>query len=128
MVNKLLMPQEIAVFYILPTIRSNISRQMKENGLSQKEIANILCVRESTISQYLHLKRASKIGFNDKVTSEIKESANKIKNKVDLIRETQRLLKIVIDSGAICEIHKRFSDLPEQCNIDDMGCNLVQIR
>ena len=71
--NVFLQPQEVEVFYILPTIRKYLVVYMKEEGLSQKEIAKKLFIRESTVSQYTHGKRASVIDFNENIKKKIKE-------------------------------------------------------
>lgn len=123
MVNQqLLQPQEIEVFYILPTIRKYLSLYMKEQGLNQKSIAAVLFIRESTVSQYLNERRASQIEFNDKIKAEIKISAGRIKNRAELVRETQRLLNMVRTERVLCQIHRKISNLPMSCTLEKMGC------
>ena len=61
---QILQPQEIEFHYILPSIRKSLSIHLKRQGLDQKDIAKLLHIRESTVSQYINNKRASKIDFN----------------------------------------------------------------
>jgi hypothetical protein len=113
---QVIQPQEVEVFYILPAIRSRMAAAMKDNGMKQKEIAELLCVQESTISQYLGLKRAADVKFNDHVDKEISAAVKRIKTKEGLIRETQSILDMVRSEKVICDIHKSVADLPESCD------------
>ena len=123
MVNyQLIQPQEIEVFYILPTIRRYLTVFMKEYGLSQKKIAELLHIKESTVSQYISSKRASKINFEENIQKEIRLSANKINNKADLIRETQKILGIIRNNNILCKVHRKLAGLPEDCKINIMKC------
>jgi|TARA_Y100000310_G_scaffold38954_1_gene36512 predicted transcriptional regulator len=117
MALQLLHPQEIEYHYILPSIRKHISIHLKEQGLDQKKIASLLHIRESTVSQYINNKRANKIDFNPIVKSTIKESASKIKNRNDLIRETQNIIAVIRKCELICDIHRKFVKLPDDCNL-----------
>ncbi len=123
-VKEILQPQEVEVFYIIPTIRSSLTKYFKQAGLSQKEIAKLLGIQESTVSQYVNSKRASKIKFSPIVEQKISESAQNIKSKIDVIRETQSVLRFIRNSGEICSIHKLLCSLPEECTISKMGCSV----
>ena len=119
MTLQLLQPQEIEFHYILPTIRKYLSIHLKEHGLDQKEIAKILQIRESTVSQYIHNKRANKVNFSPKVEKSIKESSLRIKTRDDLIREIQAIVSLIRKEQLICDIHKQFVKLPENCDLCD---------
>ena len=121
--QQILQPQELEVFYIIPTIRRYLTVYMKELGKPQKEIAKILGVQESTISQYVRHKRAAEINLSQEIESKIKEAVSRINNSFDVIRETQQVLKVIRDSGEMCKIHKQLADIPESCDIKIMGCN-----
>ncbi len=90
-----MMPQEIEVFYTLPAIRREMAISMKASGRKQKDIAKLLCVEESTISQYLKDKRAAKIRLDERFRKDIAEAAKRIASQADFIREAQRLLSIM---------------------------------
>ena len=44
MVNRVLQPQELEVFYVIPALRREFSLRLKESGKSQKDIAKVLGV------------------------------------------------------------------------------------
>lgn len=122
--HEVLQPQEVEVFYIIPTIRSSLTKYLKDRGLNQREIAKILGIRESTVSQYVSSKRASKIKFSEKVEEKIMESSKNVNSKLDVIRETQKLLRFIRNSGEICNIHRTLCGLPGECTIEKMGCSI----
>jgi len=117
MVNKKLLvhPQEVEVFYIIPSIRKYITMCLKDSGLSQKAIAKILRVRESTISQYVNDKRAN-IKLSSDIQKLIKGITPDIKNHSDLVRIIQEVLMKIRTSGEICKIHMMVSKVPEGCS------------
>ena len=124
MQTALLYPQEIEVFYIIPALRCHFAKYLKSLGNSQKEIAKMLMVRESTVSQYMTAKRATKITFQKEIEKEIQKSAAKIKSHLDIIRETQRILTQMRSSGNICALHKQLAKIPLHCNHQEMGCSI----
>ncbi len=114
----LLQPQEIEVFYILPTLRREIAVAMKKNGLKQTKIAELLHIETATVSQYINKKRGNKIILDPLIKAEIKKSIPKITDKVSFIQETQRLLRLARQSGALCQIHRQLEDLPDHCTAE----------
>lgn len=129
MVNKMLLhPQEIETFYILPTLRRYFALYLKELGLKQKEVAELLGINSATISQYSSNKRGHQIDFQQDVLDEIKLSAHKIKNTATYFRETQHILAFLRSKKVICDVHKQFSPVPENCEPDDIGCNIQEIN
>ena len=118
----LLHPQEIEVFYILPAIRRQLVLFMKNRGLKQNEIARLLEINSAAVSQYVSAKRGHQIEFQGKVLDEIKISAGRITNQSTLLMETQRLLKLIRESKALCEVHRKFSAVPAQCDPLSIGC------
>lgn len=78
------LPCEEALWYILPQIRSDLSRELIKGGLSQKEVAELMGITPSAVSQYTHKKRAGKFkpaagykAYIKKVAKELKETKNK---------------------------------------------------
>ena len=124
MANRLLHPQEVEVFYILPTLRKYFAISLKEKGLMQKQIAELLDVEGATVSQYVNKKRANKIKFDSHVLEKIKDSASRITDKFSLLRETQNLLRYIRQSNALCAVHRQLSNLPETCTPESIGCNV----
>lgn len=125
MVNKaLLHPQEIETFYILPTLRRYFAICLKEQGMKQKDIAELFGITTASISQYSSNKRAHQIDFDEKTLEEIKISALKIKDRLSYLKETQHILTFLRNTNVICEVHKKFSEVPENCEPKLVGCQL----
>ena len=95
MVNKLLLPQEIETFYVIPTLRRYLALNLLQQGMSQKTIALILGVQSAAISQYRSTKRGHKVEFDARILDEIKASASRITNHFTYLQETQRLLAVI---------------------------------
>jgi len=117
MVNRLLQPQEIEVFYVLPAIRRELAMFMKAEGKSQKEIAKLLSVTEPAVSQYISSKRAAELKFNDALKAEVKLSAQRITSETSLMREVQRLLNITRQQRLVCRMHEALGTVPKKCSV-----------
>jgi predicted transcriptional regulator len=134
-----MMPQEVEVWYVLPAIRREFAKVMKtkevprvgEDGkvrqhrITQKEIAKMLGVTEPAITQYLLKKkgmrsRGDQVIIPERFLHEIEVSADRMisgfekgLNEPDLFeimtREVNRIIKVIRDDGAMCDIHKQFS-------------------
>ena len=63
-----------------------------------------------------------KIEFSDGVVSEIRKSAGLITDKLSLLREIQRLMRVVVESCEICKIHKEVCDVPGECEPKLINC------
>ena len=120
--HSLLHPQEIEVFYIIPTLRRNLAISMKKQGLKQKQIAALLSIEDAAVSQYINEKRGNKVQLSEEIIKEVDKSASLVKDKLSFLREMQRLLKTVQDSREICRIHKQFSSLPDNCSPEAVLC------
>jgi predicted transcriptional regulator len=124
--RQFLQPQEIEVFYVLPAIRRYLVQFMKERGLKQIEIAKLLEINEATISQYLSEKRGHQIDFKGDVLKELKVSAERIRDRLSLLRETQRLLTLIRQTNVLCQVHRKFSNVPSLCQPDTVGCMMKE--
>jgi uncharacterized protein len=112
-----LMPQEIEVRFILPSIRKELSLELQKKGLKQVEISKLLGITPAAVSQYLKQKRGNTC-FTTKLQSEVKRSATRIiKNPEFLQKEVYRITNEVKKSGFICEIHKKHDKVPVHCDI-----------
>ena len=87
------------------------------NGKTQKDIAKLLGVTEPAISQYMSSKRAKLVKFNAKLTAAIAESAQRIAGETGLIRETQRLLRLIREERVVCQIHASLTSVPKNCTL-----------
>jgi predicted transcriptional regulator len=118
MVNKIVHPQEITVWYLLPSIRREIAMNMKSRGVEQKKIALMLGVTEPAVSQYSNHKRASEIKFSAKIKEEIKNSVNNITaKKSTALAEIQRIITLPEMKEMLCMIHKKSKGISKDCAI-----------
>ncbi|MDP3917507.1 MAG: helix-turn-helix domain-containing protein [Nanoarchaeota archaeon] len=115
---KIIHPQEIEAWYVIPMIRKELAFAMKKEGLDQKGIAKLLGITPAAVSQYISKKRASNYEIEDGIKFEFIDSARRIaQDKSLILSEFQRLMKICWDEGVVCEIHKSKSWCPEQCEV-----------
>lgn len=115
------LPQEIEVRYIIPAIRGSLARSLVEDGFSQKKAAILLGLTEGAISQYLNGKRGAEVLFSQEVSTEIGESATKIReeegNKQRVAAEITRILQLPEVRHTLCELHQKQSKELEGCTI-----------
>ena len=117
---------KIIARYVFPSIRRRLVIILsKEYNLKQIEIAKLTYIKQSTISKYLHAKRA---GFLDiskapKTDRKIREIAKKIvgrkMDKYDLEYELTLTALRAIANGEICRFHKEMDvDVtPKLCEV-----------
>lgn len=105
------LPQEIEVWYVIPTIRKELARIFTSKyKLKQKEAAKILGVSKAAVSQYMHSKRANSIRFPTRISKEIERSAGIIvNNKKAAVREIVRLLNVVKRTRNLCPVCKKYN-------------------
>ena len=115
MVNRVLQPQEIEVFYVIPALRRELAVCMKASGRSQKLIAKLLGVTEAAVSQYFSSKRAAAIKFDDRMKSVIREAAGRINDEISMFNEMQQLLKVSRQERVVCQAHASLG-CPKSCN------------
>jgi len=113
----MILPQEIEVWYILPAIRSEMAKCLALKGLKHKDVAKLLGITESAVSQYLKGDRAQKVKFSKKIVSEIENSCEKIiSNNDSAQREIQSICSLLRKHGTLCEMHKQYNKICLQCN------------
>lgn len=119
------LPQEIELWYVIPSIRKALVEEMKKHGLKQKEIAPLLGITEPAVSQYMKDKRASCCydAFKKSLLGdELRKAADNIiaAGKSDpsvAVREINRLCKFIRDNKIICDIHRKQNPDAKGCNI-----------
>jgi predicted transcriptional regulator len=119
---KLLQPQEVEVYYIIPGIKREIAKCMSGRGIRQGKIANLLQIEKATVSQYLSNKRGNKVEFSEEFLEQVYDAARKIDDKMSFIKEIQRLLRIARENGTVCSVHKKVSDVPQDCSPEKINC------
>ncbi len=118
--QKLIYPQEVEVWFVLPALRKKLCLKLIEKGLSQKEVSQMMNSTQASISQYVKHKRAMEKLFDKELDNEIEKSAVRLVRKKDKLNaEIMRLNEIVKSNGIICQVHKSKSLL----NKKDLPCD-----
>jgi len=115
-----LMPQEVELWYIYPSLRKEIAKAMiKKHGLKQKEVADKLGVTKAAVSHYVNKKRSKKKLFDKEFEAKIENSVkNIVENGDDSTKEIQYLLNGIRKNKTLCDIHRMFDDqVPKKCDI-----------
>ncbi|MBN2518195.1 MAG: helix-turn-helix domain-containing protein [Candidatus Altiarchaeota archaeon] len=97
------LPCEIAVWYLLPTIKAELARELVKRGMSQKLVAERLSITQASVSQYLSKKRGRKLRLPPEAQEMVKDISAKI------IRGD----KVIIDSSicSVCMLSRKKRDL-----------------
>ncbi len=115
------LPQEIEVWYIIPAIRSELSKIFtKKYKLTFEKTGKILGISKAAVSQYINKKRAVKFKLPADVKREIEKSADKInENNKNAVNEIMRLLKLIKISGYECAVCRKFNKgIIKQCHMN----------
>lgn len=115
-----LMPQELEVFYLIPALRREISKILVQDyKLAQKEIAQILGITESAISQYLKSKRGSELKFSSNELEKIKACAKKINtDRKNVLKHLYEVTVALRGTNAICTLHRKHDKgISQECRI-----------
>lgn len=114
--KKLVQPQEVIVWYILPAIRREITNSLIEDyRLPQKEIAKRFGLTEPAISQYKKGARGD-IELSLDIKNKVKEAARNIAEEDSRAsREVQKVLRYIQEGGFLCEFHKKYGLVHEGC-------------
>lgn len=103
-------PCELIVWYVIPTIRAELAKEMIRLGLSQKDVSERLGITQSAVSQYVKDKRGRGIPVNRQVRKAIKTLAREISDGTagkDVIPGICAVCAIVKQSGSLCDLHRQ---------------------
>lgn len=110
------MPQQIEVWYVIPSVRKALTRDLIKQGLSQKKASDVLGLTKSAVSQYVSKKRGNELTFTKEINEEIKKSAKKlVEDPKKLVEEMTRLCAFIKKTGFLCKIHKAHCPLIKEC-------------
>ncbi len=113
-------PCEVIVWYVIPTIRAELAKELVKMGMSQKEIAERLGITQSAVSQYIKDKRGKGIPVNKDVRKGIKVLAKQVvaeQTPHETIPGICMVCAIVKSSGALCDLHRKENAGLEGCDV-----------
>jgi uncharacterized protein len=113
-------PCEIVVWYVIPTIRSELAKELLKLGMKQKQISEVLDITQPAVSQYISDKRGHGIKFERDVQNMIKGFAQDLvegkASQMDIIPKMCEICKKIKAEEVICQIHKDKDNIPLNCN------------
>lgn len=122
-------PCEIVVWYVIPTIRSELAKELLNLGMKQKEISELLDITQPAVSQYISDKRGHGLKFNDETQNLIQEFAKGLVeekyNQRDIIPHVCQICKKVKTDEILCQLHKEKGRMPTDCDAC-MSSHLVE--
>jgi predicted transcriptional regulator len=114
---KVMMPQELEVWYLIPAIRRELAKTMLREGLTQKRVAQKLGITEAAVSQYMKSKRAAELVFNENVKKEIDSASKRIINGGCVVKETKCICDLCRADLTLCKLHRKHGAPDENCRV-----------
>ncbi len=117
------LPQEIEVWYVVPLIRKLLVFDLKKRGLKQNEIARLLKLTESAVSQYIKEKRAKDydISIPEDVQTFVVKAVDKIisedGNNHVAVKQINFLCGLFREKKIICQVHRKIDPDFEDCAV-----------
>lgn len=88
-------PCESVVWKILPCLRSALAHRLKQMGMRQIKVAELLGVSTAAVSQYLARKRGCSDEVEETLVGELDRSAAAVADGTPVTRELCRLCRII---------------------------------
>ncbi|MGM0509971.1 MAG: transcriptional regulator [Thermoplasmatota archaeon] len=111
-------PCEIIVFYLLPSIRAELSKELIKLGLNQQAVSQRLEMTPAAVSQYVKGKRGTAVNFDEEIQKEIRSLAKDImEDEVENISE--RICDICSRSWDTQKImiDEDITNIPDKCGL-----------
>ncbi|ASJ04397.1 transcriptional regulator [Thermococcus barossii] len=116
---------EVASRYVYPSIRRRLVEVLREKGLKQTEIAELLHITQSAVSRYLKMDRGAFIDvskFPD-IDAEVTALAEKIvrerPSEYKIHSELVKMSLEMLGRGYVCAFHSKIDPEvnPSECNV-----------
>lgn len=115
------LPCEIAVWYLLPVLKSELAKELVSSGLSQREVAEKLGVTQAAVSQYISGKRGNGIASTKYMGQDIKKLAKRMVSsdvsEDDIVEAFCFMCMKSKSSGMLCDMHRGKEKVPDDCDI-----------
>jgi hypothetical protein len=121
----LVLPSELVVDRVLPTVRAMLATRLDERGLTQRTIAGHLGVSQAAVSKYLAGDATLEPLVRDdpRTVAAVEDIAAGLDDGemdgYDVLAELLSLVRDLEDRGPVCELHE--SEMPE---LAGLGCDL----
>lgn len=105
-------PCEIILWHILPAMRKEFAKGLMKNyGLNQKQVAELLGITPAAVCQYLSDKRGYYNITDDDILYEIEKSIDILfhNGSERIVNETCRVCSIIKSKGIIEKIEEEFT-------------------
>ena len=116
---------EVASRYVYPSVRRRLVEILRERGLKQTEIAELLHVTQSAVSRYLKMERGALIDVSqfEDIDSMIRELADRVvgerPGEYEIHSELVRISLKLLGMGYACSFHASIDPElePEKCRV-----------
>lgn len=121
----LVLPEEIVVDRLLPTVRASLAVALEERGFTQREIADRLGVSQAAVSGYLGGDRRGDERFAEEprlqaTVERIADGfADGTMDDYEALAELLAMVRAFEDRGPICAVHE--AEMPA---LEGLGCDL----
>jgi predicted fused transcriptional regulator/phosphomethylpyrimidine kinase/predicted transcriptional regulator len=103
--------EELVVEEFLPTFRSLLAEQLRERGLTQSEVADLLGISQSAVSKYVHgdVERNPRLVDNQRLTELVDRLAEGLADgsmtPVEALVETEVCIRELEQGGLLADLH-----------------------
>jgi len=115
--------EELVVEEFLPTFRSLLAEELRERGLTQSEVAELLGISQSAVSKYVHgeVERNRQLLDNDRMQELVDRLAEGLASgemtPVEALIETEVTIRELERGGALASLHAEV--VPKLTDYDD---------
>ncbi|MDY6864707.1 MAG: transcriptional regulator [Halobacteriota archaeon] len=111
-------PCEIVIWYVLPTIRAELAKELVNLELSQKSASKKLGITQAAVSQYLGNKRGKDVDLGDEIKEMIRNLAKDLINGEDdkLTTGVCAICSELKKDKKICELYREHNVTPDKCD------------